>query len=73
VVESSTGQLKRLLTVAGDIRSDIAFQNDVNALLATVSRMSLLDQPGRRGDEHGINVTVPAIDDWQRPRRRRAS
>jgi hypothetical protein len=34
--------LRGALTVAGDIRSDVEFQNDVNALLATVGKLSAL-------------------------------
>jgi hypothetical protein len=34
--------IKRALMVPGDIASDIAFQNDVNALMAVISRLSPL-------------------------------
>jgi hypothetical protein len=34
--------VKRALTVEGDVASDIAFQNDLNTMLATVSRLSPL-------------------------------
>lgn len=32
--------IKRALTAEGDVASDVAFQNDVNSLLATVARLS---------------------------------
>jgi hypothetical protein len=37
--------VRRALTVEGDVASDIAFQNDVNALLATVARMAAPEPP----------------------------
>ena len=38
----SVSMLRSALTVAGDIRSDVEFQNDVNALLATVGKLTAL-------------------------------
>jgi hypothetical protein len=32
--------IKRALTVEGDVASDVGFQNDVNTILATISRLS---------------------------------
>jgi hypothetical protein len=34
--------VKRALTVEGDLASDVGFQNDLNTMLATVSRLSPL-------------------------------
>lgn len=54
---SPIAELKSVLTRPGDIRSDIEFQNDVNALLATVSRMTNF---GPAGDPLGPEEpTVP--------------
>jgi hypothetical protein len=69
---SPIAELKSFLTVAGDIRSDIAFQNDVNALLATVAKITALGPFG--DEEHTPPVDIRAIETPQ-PRRmaRRAS
>jgi hypothetical protein len=78
VVVSSLGQLKGALTVAGDIRSNVGFQNDVNALLASVSQMAPLgpvigldETPrlaSRRQDAAAANAPAPGTA--ARPRAR---
>ncbi|HVZ75167.1 MAG TPA: hypothetical protein VHJ20_22450 [Polyangia bacterium] len=35
------GDVRRALTRTGDVRSDVAFQNDVNALLARFEQMAI--------------------------------
>jgi hypothetical protein len=40
VAVSALRDIRRALTVEGDVASDIAFQNDVNALLAAVARLA---------------------------------
>jgi hypothetical protein len=45
IVFSPLRDVKRALTIEGDIGSDIAFQNDVNTLLATISRLSAIGPP----------------------------
>jgi hypothetical protein len=37
----TAGQVRRSLTEAGDIRGDVAFQNDVNALLARFEHLQM--------------------------------
>jgi hypothetical protein len=37
----AAGEVRRSLTDSGDIRGDVAFQNDVNALLARVEQMQM--------------------------------
>jgi hypothetical protein len=37
---SALRDVRRALTVQGDVASDVAFQNDVNALLAVISRLA---------------------------------
>lgn len=37
----ASGDVRRALTPEGDLRGDVAFQNDVNALLARVEQMSV--------------------------------
>lgn len=39
VVIASLREVRRVLNRAGDIAADVAFQNDVNALLAAVARL----------------------------------
>jgi hypothetical protein len=62
VTVAALANLKGALTVAGDIRSDIEFQNDVNALLAAVSRLTGLrptsDVVVMPGAEVGFAPTV---------------
>jgi hypothetical protein len=48
VVFASIRDVKRALTEQGDIASDVAFQNDVNALLAAVSRLAQPEPPAAR-------------------------
>jgi len=40
IVFAPLRDVRRALTVEGDVASDIAFQNDVNSLLATISGLS---------------------------------
>ena len=40
VAISPLRDLRRALTVEGDVASDVAFQNDVNALLAVIARLA---------------------------------
>ena len=42
VAVSPVQDLRRALTVEGDIRSEVEFQNDVNAMLATVGKLTAL-------------------------------
>ena len=42
VAVGSVRELRRALTVEGDIRSDVEFQNDVNAILAVVGKLTAL-------------------------------
>jgi hypothetical protein len=37
----ASGDVRRALTPEGDLRGDVAFQNDVNALLARVEQLSV--------------------------------
>lgn len=76
---SPLASLRGVLTVAGDIRSDIQFQNDVNALLAAVSRLSGVSQspevtrmPGAElGMESLAQAAAAAVAAASPPRRRR--
>ena len=40
MVFSALRDVRRALTVEGDVASDVAFQNDVNNLLATIAALS---------------------------------
>jgi hypothetical protein len=51
--------LRGALTVAGDIRSDVEFQNDVNALLATVGKLTAL------GPNQAAKAVAPKADDFE--------
>jgi hypothetical protein len=62
--------VKRAVTVRGDIASDIAFQNDVNALLAAVSRLSPL---GPTLDEVRGQMARDELEGSLLPRRARSS
>jgi hypothetical protein len=42
VAVSPVQDIRRALTVEGDIRSEVEFQNDVNAMLATVGKLTAL-------------------------------
>ena len=45
IVLAPLRDIKRALTIEGDVASDVAFQNDVNTILATLSRLSPLGLP----------------------------
>jgi hypothetical protein len=45
IVFAALRDVKRALTVEGDVASDVAFQNDVNTILAAISRLSPLGPP----------------------------
>ncbi len=55
VAVGSVTEIRRALTVAGDIRSDVEFQNDVNALLATVGKLTAL---GPQPDDIDIDIDM---------------
>jgi hypothetical protein len=58
VAVGSVREIRRALTVEGDIRSDVQFQNDVNAILAIVGKLTALG-PGAEepGEDVSIDVT----------------
>ena len=60
VTISPLKDVKHSLIARGDIAGDVAFQNDVNALLAAVSRLP----PGTPGgeDQRPVLVREPAPD-----------
>jgi hypothetical protein len=54
VAFGSVREIRRALTIEGDIRSDVEFQNDVNAILAIIGKLTALG-PGARqnGEKNG--------------------
>ena len=54
----SVSQVRRALTVPGDIRSDVAFQNDINRLLARIAQVPM-----------PFHCVAPMISYHVRPRR----
>lgn len=71
VAVSALANLKAALTVAGDIRSDIAFQNDVNALLAAVARLSAVRPSSEVVGMPGAELGFVAMVERSNHRRRR--
>jgi hypothetical protein len=64
VTVSALRDVKRAITVDGDIASDVGFQNDVNALLAVVSRLAPPtaaepDRPSAVTDDQLVRKVVP--------------
>lgn len=56
VAVGSVREIRRALTVEGDIRSEVQFQNDVNAILAVVGKLTALG-PEAAGEDVPIDVT----------------
>ncbi|SRR6266478_2045527 len=59
VAVSPVQHIRRALTVEGDIRSEVEFQNDVNAILATVGKLTAL---GPQDVQDEIEEDVPIGD-----------
>ena len=53
-------EIRRALTVEGDIRSEVAFQNDVNAILAVVGKLTALG-PVVRADSEDVVIDVTPL------------
>ncbi|HEY2903067.1 MAG TPA: hypothetical protein VGL59_20970 [Polyangia bacterium] len=53
----SVSEIRKALTVDGDIRSQVAFQNDVNAILATVGKLTALGPTAMVDEDVPINIT----------------
>ena len=53
-------EIRRALTVEGDIRSEVAFQNDVNAILAVVGKLTALG-PHLRADSEDVDIDVTPL------------
>jgi hypothetical protein len=68
VAVGSVREIRRALTVEGDIRSDVEFQNDVNAILAVIGKLTALG-PGAEepGEDVAIDVTPPPDATAARP------
>jgi hypothetical protein len=62
VTISPLRDVKHSLIARGDIAGDVAFQNDVNALLAAVSRLPPSSPGGRTDDQRPVLVREPAPD-----------
>ncbi|HEX3696789.1 MAG TPA: hypothetical protein VH374_15520 [Polyangia bacterium] len=61
VAVGSVSEIRKALTVDGDIRSEVAFQNDVNAILATVGKLTALGPATVVEEDVPISITpVPA-------------
>jgi hypothetical protein len=72
-------KIRSELTAPGDVRSAVAFQNDVNALIALVAQIEEARAPGPGGAQQVIGFEAPfgflpprPIDLGQRKRSRQA-
>ncbi|HXI54749.1 MAG TPA: hypothetical protein VNO55_01735 [Polyangia bacterium] len=61
VAVSPVQDIRRALTVEGDIRSEVEFQNDVNAMLATVGKLTALGPQIEEDVEVAISDTPAPI------------
>ena len=61
VAVSPVQDIRRALTVEGDIRSEVEFQNDVNAMLATVGKLTALGPQIEEDVEVAISDTPDPI------------
>jgi hypothetical protein len=58
VAVSPVQDIRRALTVEGDIRSEVEFQNDVNAMLATVGKLTALGPKIEEDVEVDVDVAI---------------
>ena len=59
VAIGSVREIRRALTIDGDIRSDVEFQNDVNAILAIIGKLTALGPGGAfEGEQEGEDIAI---------------
>jgi len=61
----SAPSVRRVLTTPGDIRSEIAFQNDINSLIAKVDQLKMPWKATARLVTYGVD---PKLQSPSRPR-----